>query len=122
MKKSEKAVELKHMGNNCCQAVLLAFGDELGMDDATLRRLGAPFGAGMGCFEATCGALCGAQMVLGLKDGDAFSMRTARDTVEQFHERAGAVKCGDLKGIGGGKMLCSCDDCVRHAAEIIENM
>ncbi len=68
--KQNRAVELKNRTGdahyNCAQAVACVFSRETGLDDDTLRKLGAGFGLGMGCMEATCGALCGAQMVLGL--------------------------------------------------------
>ena len=63
----EKAVELKHNGYNCCQAVLCAFADELPLAEDNLKRIGAAYGVGMGCMEATCGALCAAEMILGMK-------------------------------------------------------
>ena len=66
MQRSEKAVDLKHHGKNCCQSVLGAFADDSVLSSEILDRLGAGFGAGMGNMEGTCGALCGAQMVLGL--------------------------------------------------------
>lgn len=116
MKKSEQAVALKRT-NNCCQAVLLAYADELRLSEAELKQWGAPFGLGMGCMEATCGALCGAQMVLGAKGG---TVREAKTLLQGFRAKAGATKCGDLKGIGTGKMRCSCDNCVKYAVECLE--
>lgn len=37
------------------------------------------------------------------------------EILQEFKEKAGATICRDLKGVGTGKMLCSCDDCVRLA-------
>jgi len=56
MDRKEHAVELKHNGYNCCQAVLCAFADKLPMSEDDLKRIGAAYGVGMGCMEATCGA------------------------------------------------------------------
>ena len=64
--RAEQAVAYKHKDCNCAQAVLLAFAEELGKSEEELRALGSGFGMGMGCTEATCGALCGAGMVMGL--------------------------------------------------------
>ena len=65
MDRAEKALEVKHqMGINCCQAVLLAYKDELNKTEEELLRLGSGFGGGMGCMEGSCGALIGAVMVL----------------------------------------------------------
>ncbi len=121
MNRAENAVELKH-ANNCCQSVLLAYADKLGLSEAELKRLGSGFGAGMGCMEATCGALCGAQMVLGLVNTEGRpTIRDAQAIIRAFREKAGATACGELKGVGTGKPLCSCDDCVRYAVECLEN-
>ena len=120
MEKQELAVQLKHTGCNCCQAVLCAFADESGMPESQLRQLGAGFGAGMGCMEATCGALVGAQMLLGLKKYSGKPvLADARMLHQTFVERCGASICKDLKGRDTGKVLCECDDCVRIAAGLI---
>ncbi|MBQ1441368.1 MAG: C_GCAxxG_C_C family protein [Clostridia bacterium] len=120
MERAEKAVNFKHNGNNCCQAVMMAYADRMDITELQIKRLGATFGAGMGCFESTCGSLCGAQMVLGMTGG---SMRTAKLLVEGFRSRAGgSTICRELKGIETGNMLCTCDDCVRYASECLENL
>lgn len=114
--RAEQAVAYKHKGCNCAQAVLLAFAGELGKSEEELRALGSGFGMGMGCTEATCGALCSAGMVMGLLNkGGKPTAAIMRDILHEFQEKAGATICKDLKGIETGRMLCSCDDCVRHA-------
>ncbi len=123
MNKTEYAVNIKHTRGNCAQAVLLAFAKELDLPEETLENLGAAFGVGMGCLEATCGALCAAEMVLGLiKAGDRPVFRDAAAMHRAFTERCGASLCKDLKGRDTGVVLCECDDCVRHAVEITEEM
>ncbi len=67
MDRAEMAVEYKHNRNNCAQAVLLAFADEVDLTEDQLKKIGAGFGIGMGNMEATCGALIGAGMIAGLK-------------------------------------------------------
>lgn len=117
MRKQEIAVQLKHRGCNCCQAVLCAFADECGLPEEQLRQLGAGFGAGMGCMEATCGALVGAQMLLGLKKYSGKPVMTdAKRLYQAFEEKCGASICKDLKGKDTGIVLCECDDCVGIAA------
>lgn len=113
MNKGDLAVQYKR-GMNCCQAVLCAFKDELHSDETTLRRLGANFGAGMGTMGATCGALVGAQMVMGLMGN-----QRARLVYAEFERRCGSTICKELKGVETGKMLCPCDECVRRAAQIV---
>lgn len=116
----QKAVAYKKKCN-CAQAVLLAFQPESGKSEAELMALGSGFGAGMGCMEATCGALCGAAIALGLiNQSEKPSARIAGEMLQEFQEKAGATICGDLKGIRTKKMLCSCEDCVRIAAAALE--
>jgi len=100
---------------NCCQAVLVAFADKLGKGEDELLRLGSGFGSGMGTMEGTCGALVGAIMVAGLRTRGAGTVALSRKIMPRFKELCGATACKDLKGIETGKVLCSCDDCVRNA-------
>ena len=208
MDRSDRAVERKHaLGINCCQAVLLEFAPEIlkhwglkpeataaensAMNTVTsvnpameaLMALGSGFGGGMGCGDATCGALVGAGMVAGLlnsrgcdspvavatvqspaasaasksssssaSSASAFSSSSSsaaaataasssadnqirrmptsmitKDMCKEFKDRVGALRCSDIKGIHvdpstgkivRGKVLCSCDDCVRHAVNL----
>ena len=119
MTKEEKAVELKHSGYNCCQAVLLSFADELEMDDELLKALGAGFGAGMGSMEGNCGALIGAVMADNMIQKRS-SPSNARKILARFKESCGAVRCADLKGKETGQVLCSCDDCIRNAIKTLQ--
>jgi len=121
MERCEKAVEYKHNGYNCCAAVLMAYADKTGMDELTVRRTGVTFGSGMGSFDATCGALIGAQIVLGWLRFEGKPMHAmARELLESFNEACGATICRELKGIDTGKVICSCDDCVRNAVKCLD--
>ena len=118
--RSERAVILKHSGYNCAQSVLCAFAEESGLDEDTLKKLGAAFCAGMGAMNATCGALCAAEMLLGLMKYEGKPiLKDAAAIHAEFTSRCGASICRDLKGIDTGTMICSCDDCVRNAAAIV---
>ena len=119
--KKELAVNLKHHGHNCAQAVLCAFAEESGLPAETLNALGASFGIGMGCMEGTCGALIAAEMLLGLKEAkNGPVIQKARALHTAFAEKCGASLCKDLKGRDTGIPICPCDDCVRNAAELAE--
>ena len=123
--KQERAVELKNRTGdahyNCAQAVACVFAEETGLASDTLRKLGACFGLGMGTMEATCGALCGAQMVLGLREYHGKPIRDkAAELFKAFNAKCGGTICRELKGVGTGKVLCSCDDCVRNVVELLE--
>ena len=99
----------------CCQAVLVAFADEVGRSEEDLLRLGSGFGSGMGTMEGTCGALVGAIMVSSLLSEKGAAMAASRAIMPRFKELCGATICRDLKGIDTGKVLCSCENCVRNA-------
>lgn len=112
--RAARAVDLK-AGCNCAQAVALAFADVLPLDEATLMKFAAGYGAGMGCMEATCGALVGAVMAAGLLTDGQGTGHMARATLAGFQDRCGATICKDLKGIETGTVLCPCTECVRNA-------
>jgi len=113
------AVEKKRCGLNCAQAVLCTYADLAGIDEETAIRLASPFGAGMGNMEGTCGAITGAGLVLGLvSKGPA--TKQMRQIMNKFQERNGATQCKLLKGVGTGKVLRECSDCVADAAEFLE--
>ena len=101
MTNQERAARLHGNGYNCCQAVLLTFCNELGVDPVTAFKIGEGFGLGMGGMENTCGALSGAIMLAGLKnsDGDldhpktkAGTYRISRELTEAFKEKTGALE------------------------------
>ena len=101
---------------NCCQAVLVAFADKLGKSEDDLLRLGSGFGSGMATMEGTCGALVGAIMVSSLLSPDGEARNNSRAIMSRFKELCGgATICRDLKGIETGKVICSCENCVRNA-------
>ena len=39
---------------------------------------------------------------------------------EAFQKAAGSMLCAELKGRDTGTPLCSCEDCIRHGAKIVE--
>ena len=49
----EKAVEKKHNGYNCAQAVACSFCKEASMDEDTLKKITQGFGAGLGTMAGT---------------------------------------------------------------------
>ncbi len=119
MERKELAAQYKQSGMTCAQAVMKAFEPELGLDDETVMKITTGFGFGMGTMEGTCGALVGAQMVQGLLKPGA-TLRDAKQTSKAFAEKVGAYTCKDIKGKETGVVLCSCEDCVRHAVEAVE--
>lgn len=114
------AAELKATGKcNCTQAVVKVFEDKLPIDEETLMKLTAGYAAGMGCMESTCGALIGAVMVAGILTDGKGTPRVSKELVQSFEGKCGATICKDLKGIGTGKVLCPCHECVRNAVLVL---
>ena len=131
MNKKELADHLHNSKYNCAQAVLLAFADEIGEDKEVLFRISEGFGFGAGCGEGICGALSGAIMLAGLKNSDgnleapgtkASTYKIAKEMKEKFVTKTGGLICKDLKGLDGGKVLCSCPDCIGYAVEVLEEV
>lgn len=113
---------IKEPHHNCCQSVLLAFADKIDIPREKLFDLASAFGTGMGNMQATCGAICGAALVLGClykKEGEMPKMAAGR-VLEAFKQRVGSTICAEIKGAATGKPLCSCRDCVKIAAELTQ--
>ena len=92
--RAELAVETFAAGKgNCTQSVLCAWEDKIPVDHDTLMKLGAGYGAGMGCMQATCGALIGAVMAAGSVTDGKGTPRTARSILTSFQEKSGATIC-----------------------------
>ena len=121
MDKKEEALEWMKNGCNCAQSVLCAYAEELDLPVEYLKKLGSCFGGGMGRMEGTCGALTGAEMILGLKNYQGKPMgKDAGVLFQNFKERCGSTVCREIKGVETGKVLCACRDCVANAVEILE--
>ncbi len=111
--KAEKAKELFEQGYNCCQAVIGAFCEELGMDFETAMKLSSSFGGGMGRMREVCGAVSGLFMAAGLKcgynlpedtEGKTKHYKLIQELAESFKEKNGTIICRELLGenaIGG---------------------
>ena len=123
---------LRHKkGYNCAQAVLCTYCDLFGVDEATAFRMAEGLGLGMGNMEGTCGAMTAACMLAGMKnstvnleqpDSKGGTYRLCKALMNRFGEIAGSVICRELKGVETGKVLFSCPDCIRTAAELTEEI
>ncbi len=142
MNRIDLAVSFYNKGGNCSQAVLAAYSEQFGFSCDKAFSLGAGFGGGMR-MGRTCGAVTGAFMVLGLKNGAAGpedkeakdkTYEMVKEFTKRFTSRNGSVSCKELLGcditseegmkIANEKDLFStlCPKLVREAAEIIEEM
>ena len=101
-----KAGELFLAGNNCAQAVIVAFSDVTGLDEKTAARISSTFGGGMGRMREVCGAVSGMLMVLGLlygyeepgeKDSNKKQLyKDVQDLAGKFREEVGSIICRDI--------------------------
>ena len=116
---------------NCAQAVACTYCDLVGMDEEAMFRVTEGLGAGMGNMNGTCGAVTGACIIAGLLNSDGNladpktkgkTYRLSADILKKFKERNGSVICRELKGVDTGKVLRACPDCIRDAAEFVEEM
>ncbi len=106
---------------NCCQAVLVAFADRLGLSEEQANALGAHFGSGMR-HGATCGALTGALMAAGLAGKDAAA---AAQLLKQFRESNGCTDCAGLLAVArerGEEKKAHCDRLVYQCVAFVEEM
>ncbi|MBR2152551.1 MAG: C_GCAxxG_C_C family protein [Clostridia bacterium] len=141
MNKGQKAAELFKEGYNCCQAVLGAFCEDLGIDFKTAMMLASSFGGGMGRMREVCGAVSGAFMVYGLKKGysspeDVKGKGDQYAVIQQmaadFKAETGSIICRELlSGMADNKPIPSprtgeyykkrpCGELVELAANIVE--
>ena len=122
--RAEKAASLRQAHtHNCCQAVAAVLTEELPITAESVFALAAGFAGGMGNMEGTCGAMVGAAMAVGLSmQGSRSAVARTRAVQEDFVRRCGALLCKDLKGVGTGKVLCPCEDCVRNAVRAYDSV
>lgn len=131
---AERALELHGMNYNCAQAVACALAPAVGADEDTCFRAAEAFGAGMGGLTETCGAVSGAAIVLGMASSSGMddptskrrTYRLMRQLVSDFRARNESTLCPELKGVGTGRPLRSCDECLveglRLAADALERI
>lgn len=122
MDRIENAIKLKHNGYNCAQAVIMSYKDLLNIDDETLMKLSSGFAIGMGNMEATCGALIGANIVLGLLNNNQPTIKKSKKLISRFKELSKATICNVLKGTDTGIVLTPCDDCIKNAIIALDEL
>lgn len=127
MQKNEIAKNYFNEGCNCCQAVVLAFASEMGMNKDALARISSSFGAGMGGLKEVCGAVSGMFMVLGAVCGYGEAVNAQeksehaariREAAEKFQNEFGSLLCRELKS--GNRDRTYCANLVQYAASLAE--
>ena len=98
----------KEEGYNCCQAVVLAYNDIFGIDDAVAAAMSSGFGGGMGRMREVCGSVSAMVMLAGLmapaSDPSIKVDRTrnyalVQDMAGQFKALNGSIVCKELLGL-----------------------
>ena len=106
--RANRAKELFWEGYNCSQSVALAYADIVGIDEAMLATIAAPFGGGMGRLREVCGAVSGMTLLAGFlspcPSADDAAAKKANYTLvqsfaEEFRKKNGAIVCRTLLGL-----------------------
>ena len=141
MNRCALSIEYHRKGFNCCQSVLAAYQDCIGLTETQCLTLGGGFGSGAGTGEL-CGAVTGAVMVLDLltpaDSGDVMGSKKravaqAKELQKRFAERFENLRCADLlqkkfipddttpaaKALG---LTGHCDIMIATAVELVEQM
>ena len=137
------AVACFNEGFTCGQALLSAFGEELGLNRELALKIACAFGGGMACMGETCGAVTGAFMVIGLKHGRTIvgdrpaknkTYTLTRSFRKAFEARNGSIVCRELLNVDistpEGMTLAEekklfkrhCPNFVKDAAEILDEL
>lgn len=143
MSAADRAEKLFLQGYNCCQAVFGAFAEEMGMDISLAMRAACSHGGGVGRLREICGAVSGAEMVLGVMRGydtpetrerKAEHYRLVQKLAYAFKEANGSYVCRELLHVPGPSEPVPaprtpdfyqnrpCLQLVRSAADIVEGM
>lgn len=95
-------------GYNCCQSVLLAYSDVLGLDEDTAATLTSGLGGGMGRLREVCGSVTAMFLITGYihpaADPTVKTDRTAnyslvQEAASKFRELNGSIVCKELLGL-----------------------
>ncbi len=102
----DKAEDYFNSGYNCCESVVLAVCEQLGIDKKLPLMVATPFGSGMSRNGANCGALSAAFIVAGAYKGRS-SSTDERDPsylpadaiYSSFQKKYGTTQCVDITKI-----------------------
>ena len=98
----------KNSGYNCCQSVVLAYKDIIGLDTETAASVTSGFGGGMGRLREVCGTVTGMFMIAGFispaTDPSQKAARTenyslVQEFAEEFKHINGSIVCRELLGL-----------------------
>lgn len=108
LSKAELARKYFKDGYNCCQAVVLAFCDDVCLDKETALLIASSFGGGIGRLREVCGAVSGMCIIAGIKNGYISPKATTQKSEHykliqnlagEFEEKNGSIICRVLTGL-----------------------
>lgn len=120
------ALEKKKNGYNCCQAIVCAYADVLGINEKDLFKLTEGMGLGVSRLKQTCGAVTGMIMVAGFMNSTGnlvtpnsknSTYNLGNDLAEKFKEQNKTTLCEVLLTTG----IRSCNGFIMDACIILEN-
>ena len=120
----EKALELRGMGYNCAQCVLMALSSRIGIDEQTAARICSGLGTGVGGSGQICGAANAMAMAESCLHGTAptdkvEAMKAVRRLTDRFsEENCNRINCHELKGKEG---IRPCNELITQAVGIFED-
>jgi len=91
---------------NCCESVLMALKDYLGVESNVIPKIGTGIGAGVSLNGLLCGSVSSVAMAIGIKYGRTSPEENPQPVwnmvdkyVAEFKDRWGAVTCRELTGL-----------------------
>lgn len=100
MTKGEIAKENFMTGLNCSQAVVLAFKEEMGLDETLLKKISIGHGGGLARLRNVCGAVSGMAMVLSYLKSDGVDKLKIYSLIQaackEFSDTVGSIICSEL--------------------------
>lgn len=91
---------------NCCESVLLALKDYLGVESELIPKIGTGIGAGVSLNGLLCGSISSVAIAIGIKYGRTSSEENPQPVwdmvdkyVAEFKDRFGYVNCRQLTGL-----------------------
>ncbi|MBY9003309.1 MAG: C_GCAxxG_C_C family protein [Candidatus Lokiarchaeota archaeon] len=143
MSRIEEALSRFNEDYNCAQSIFSTYAPHYGLDQDQALKISTGFGGGMAGSGRTCGAVTGAYMVIGLKYGMGVSkdaeakektFQKVSEFSDKFQKNNGSVICKEILGCNintpegmeyfnqNDLLEKKCLNCVKNAAEILEEM
>ena len=103
--RSKRARAYFKEGYNCCQAVLLAFQDIIGLPEEKIAAISSGFGGGMGRLREVCGAFSAMTFMAGAicpaddpskAEGRRANYALVQEFAEKFRKENGSIICREL--------------------------